>query len=115
MRFRITQNYARTYDDPIAFERGESIMRERQDKEHPGWWWCTDKRGKSGWVHESFFEDDDYRFITLEDYSAMELNATAGEIVEAVDERAGWALCVNDAGEQGWLPISHLQPIESQA
>lgn len=107
----VTQDYARVYADPISFERGESISRERPDKEQPGWWWCTDKRGKSGWVHESFFEEDDFRFIALADYSAIELNASAGERVNTLDERAGWAWCVNEAGEQGWLPLSHLQPL----
>ncbi len=112
MRFRVTQDYTRAYADPIAFERGESISRERQDEQSPRWWWCTDKRGKSGWVHESFFEDDDYRFIALADYSALELNVTAGEIVDAIDTRDGWAWCINEAGDQGWLPVSHIRPIQ---
>lgn len=109
MQFRVIQNYTRVYDDPIVFERGETITRERPDPEQPGWWWCADKRGKSGWVHESFFEEDDFRFIALADYSALELSANAGEIVDAIDERGGWVWCVNAAGEQGWLPLSHLQ------
>jgi SH3-like domain-containing protein len=111
MKFRVTENYLRVYADPIAFERGEAITRERPDPEQPGWWWCTDKRGKSGWVHESFFEEDDFRFIALADYSALEMNAVAGDEVEVIDERAGWAWCANAAGEQGWLPLSHLQHV----
>lgn len=92
------------------FERGETILRERPDPGQPGWWWCTDKRGKSGWVHESFFEEDDFRFIGLAGYSALELNASAGDVVDVI-ERASWAWCMNDAGEQSWLPLMHLQPL----
>lgn len=108
MRYRVVEDHVRSYDDPIRFERGESITVERPDADHPGWWWCTDKRGRSGWVHESFFEEEDYRFIAREDYDARELTVRAGEVVEVLDVRGGWALCRNDAGETGWAPMARL-------
>lgn len=108
MRYRLIADHARPSEDPIRFERGESIMVERQDMDHPGWWWCADKRGRSGRVHESFFEEEDYRFVAREDYDARELAARAGEVVEALDIRGGWARCRNAAGETGWLPLDKL-------
>lgn len=113
MRYRVVKDYTRQYDDPISFERGESIAVEREDKDFPGWWWCTDKRGKSGWVHENFFEEEDYRTIATEGYSALELSAKAGEALTGLDERSGWALCVNQTGEQGWVPLASLANIEA--
>lgn len=96
------------HGEPIRFERGESITVERPDTQRPGWWWCSDKRGRSGWVHESFFEEEDYRFVAREDYDGRELNLRAGESVEVLDVRGGWALCSNDAGEIGWAPLTKL-------
>jgi hypothetical protein len=112
MRYRALTDHSCTRDDPIRFERGESIIVERQDEDFPGWWWCTDKRGKSGWVHESFFEEDDYRFVAREDYDGRELTVRAGEVVHGLDVRGGRALCQNAAGEIGWLPLTSLEPLE---
>ena len=48
MHYRVINDYTSKYADPIAFEEGEAITREQADDQYPGWWWCTDKRGKSG-------------------------------------------------------------------
>ncbi len=111
MQYRVLHDHVHKYEDPIRFERGESIVVERQDEDHPGWWWCTDKRGRSGWVHESFFEPEDYRFVAREDYDARELDVRTGEIVQVLDVRGSWALCQNTAGESGWVPLTNLEPI----
>lgn len=111
MRYRVVADHVRSCEEPIRFERGESILVEQPDARHPGWWWCTDRRGRSGRVHESYFEEEDYRFVAREDYDARELSAKAGEVVEALDTRGGWALCRNNVGETGWLPLAKLAPV----
>lgn len=112
MRYRVIADHRCTQEDAIHFERGESIIVERQDESSPGWWWCTNKRGQSGWVHKSFFEEDDYRFVAREDYDGRELTAQVGEVVRGLDVRDGRALCQNAAGEIGWLPLASLESLE---
>jgi hypothetical protein len=111
MRYLVLTDYARQYADPISFEQGEAIQRERSDDQNPTWWWCTDKRGKSGWVHESYFEYEDYRYIALENYSALELTVKAGDVLDGLDVRGGWALCANANGDIGWVPLDNVQPM----
>lgn len=108
-RYRVIKDYTRQHNDPIRFERGESIIVERSDPEYPGWFWCTDKRGKSGWVHESYFEQEDYRHIAIEDYNALELTVKAGDELIGEDERGGWLLAVTRGGQRGWVPLSHVE------
>ena len=111
MTYRVIQDYARQYDDPIAFKRGESITREQEDPNQPGWWWCIDKRGKSGWVHESYFEYDDGRYLGTDNYTALELSVQADEHLAVLDERGDWAWCESNVGERGWVPMHHLAPL----
>jgi hypothetical protein len=107
--YRVVKPYTRQYADPISFERGESITVERQDDQFPGWWWCTDKRGKSGWVHREFFEEDDYRMLATEDYIAWEINVTEGDMLAGEREVGGWLLATTTAGERGWVPLTHVE------
>jgi hypothetical protein len=108
-RYRVNKDYKRSNDDPISFERGESIIVERSDPNYPGWFWCTDKRGKSGWVHESFIEQEDYRHIATEDYNALELTVKVGDELIGEDERGGWLLAVTSDDRRGWVPVSHVE------
>ncbi|GIV84549.1 MAG: hypothetical protein KatS3mg052_1556 [Candidatus Roseilinea sp.] len=111
MHYRVVADHVRSHDNAICFERGESIRVEQPDARYPGWWWCTDRRGRSGRVHESYFEEEDYRFVAREDYDARELTVCAGEVVEALDVRGDWALCRNSARETGWVPLAKLAPV----
>ena len=112
--YQVIQDYAGPYSDPInliSFDEGETLMREYTDDQHPGWWWCTDKRDKSGWVHESFFYEDDYRYIANQDYSAVELDVKAGDPLTGLREVGGWLLAQTAAGAQGWVPLANVKPI----
>lgn len=108
MKYRVVKPYTRQYTDPIAFEHGEVISVERQDPDGPEWWWCTDKRGKSGWVHESYFVEDDYRKITTQSYSAWELTVGEGDILDGQRELGGWLLATTEDGDFGWVPMENV-------
>lgn len=91
-------------EPPLCAERGDSIFREIPDPETPHWWWCRDKRGRRGRVHERFFEEEDYRFVLREDFCAQELPLSVGEWVMLIEAYDGWALVENAHGERGWVP-----------
>ena len=107
--YTVVKDYMCEYVDPIAFERGESIIREREDPEQPGWWWCTDKRGKCDWVHQSYFECDDGRYLGNDDYNAWDLGVKTGDVLHGIDKRRGWALCANINDDIGWVPSENLK------
>jgi len=113
MTWRAIAEHTSAHVPAIRFERGEAITVAYRDARAPGWWWCTDKHGRSGWVHERFFEEDDYRFVGREEYDGRELTVRTGEQVAVLDICDGRALCRNAAGEIGWLPLSILEPVEN--
>ncbi len=112
-QYHVTKSYVHQYADPISFAQGEAVLRERKDSDekYPGWWWCTDKRGKSGWVHEAYLEEDDYRFLGKFDYNARELTVAEGDVLEGLGEVGGWLLATKADGEQGWVPLDHVRPV----
>lgn len=106
-RARIKTAYATQYHDPIVMREGESVSIGERDTEFLGWVWCTDSGGKSGWCPERMlrFRDDGTAVFT-QDYSARELDVTAGESVVVEHEESGWVWVTRDNGESGWVPSS---------
>ncbi len=107
---RVTANYCQPQSERALFlERGQSVLRVEPDRRHVGWWWCVDRWGNAGWVHESALGEDDYRFIALEDFDSHELCVQVGEVLRLLETRSGRARCINAAGEVGWLPMEVLE------
>jgi hypothetical protein len=92
------------YPDPLTVRAGEPLTVGRRDPDWPGWLWCTDPRGKSGWVPESFIDNN----TISRDYTARELCVSPGDEVEPLLEVAGWLWCKTPSGATGWLPSTHL-------
>jgi hypothetical protein len=106
----VARNYDCAYPDPIAFAANDRLQLGREDEEYPGWIWCTDPRGKSGWAPVDLV--DRSNGLALADYSARELSARAGEMVSIRHKAHGWAWVINSKGEAGWLPLAHLEGAE---
>ena len=103
---RVVSRYTRQYADPIAVRAGEPITPGKEDHEYPGWIWCTDARGRSGWVPLAIVDRD--AGVARRDYSALELSVEPGELVTVEEEESGWALCRNATGSRGWVPCASL-------
>jgi hypothetical protein len=111
---RVVTAYRTQYPDPIVFSAGEEIATGREEpwQEHQDWlWiWCTDARGKSGWVPSGYIERlGGNRGRGLRDYSAVELDAEEGEQLAAEVEESGWLWCTNAAGRSGWIPLANVE------
>ncbi|HKV85892.1 MAG TPA: SH3 domain-containing protein, partial [Ktedonobacterales bacterium] len=80
-------------------------------RENPEWlWiWCTDARGKSGWVPAGAIERRGATGLGSRDYSAVELSVTAGEALTVEEELSGWLLCATDDGRRGWVPLDCVE------
>lgn len=106
----VTADYSRAYPDPIAVSCGEALAIGEEDSEYPGWIWCTNCAGKSGWVPLACVDRSAARAIY--DYSAAELTVREGDTVTLHKSENGWAWCANQAGESGWVPLAHLEDVE---
>jgi hypothetical protein len=98
-----------TYSDPIQVKRGELLMVGQEDSEYPGWIWCENQQGKSGWVPDDCIENDETGSRAKYDYSAVELRARVGERLVLIESKYGWVLCANSEGHRGWLPLTKVR------
>jgi hypothetical protein len=111
---RVTADYRAQYSDPISVRAGEALeVSGREDRwdDKPDWvWlWCTDPRGKSGWMPQGYVELIGGQGRARRDYAATELSVSAGETVNAEQEESGWLWCTNQQGGSGWVPADHVE------
>ncbi len=106
---KVIQDYQAQYPDPIAMQKGEAITPGRRDAEWPGWVWCTDIRGKSGWVPEKYIESRGETGRALQDYNAIELTVTAGEDLSLGEFESGWVWATNADQQSGWVPERNIE------
>lgn len=112
---RVIKGYQAEFADPIAVEAGEAFTVSEKTsawENNPAWiWvWCTDQRGKSGWVPKNIIqmERDGQTGTTHAAYSARELTVTAGQQLTIEQEESGWFWCCDQQGTCGWVPTSHM-------
>jgi hypothetical protein len=107
---RVTKAWHAIYPDPITFRAGDELALGVRDAEWPGWIWCTNHAGKSGWVPESYLEGHGgERGWAARDYTATELEAQVGERLTLHQIESGWFWATNRAGQSGWFPANHLE------
>jgi hypothetical protein len=112
---RVIRDYQAQYLDPISVQGGETlIVSEKVDywNDNPEWaWvWCTDRRGKSGWVPGGAidFDADGTTGKARYDYAAKELSVVIGNEPVVEREEGGWLWCTHPEGKSGWVPIDHV-------
>jgi uncharacterized protein YgiM (DUF1202 family) len=114
-RYRVMADYQASYPDPFCVTAGETFqVSEKVDawNSNPDWiWvWCTDKRGKQGWVpkHVITFNSDGITGTTRSTYTATELTVAVEDELVAHQEESGWVWCTNHQGKSGWVPLDHI-------
>ena len=112
---QVAKAYQAQFADPIAVEAGEAFaVSERTSvwENNPAWiWvWCTDQRGKSGWVPKTLIQmdADGQTGTTHAAYHARELTVTDGQELTITYEESGWFWCCDQQGRCGWVPLSHV-------
>lgn len=108
-RCRVTSAYQAAYPDPLVIKTGERLQIGDRATDWPGWLWCTNESGKSGWVPEAYIEQHNRRGLARRDYDATELSAEVGEELVVGFEESGWLWCTNQAGQSGWIPADHVE------
>lgn len=112
-RGRVIAAHEASYPDPIAFRAGEPLAVGGRTGTWDGhadwvWLWCTDPRGKSGWVPQRYIAIQGDAGRALGDYSAAELTVSAGDVLAVEDEESGWLWCRTSSGEHGWVPAANV-------
>jgi uncharacterized protein YgiM (DUF1202 family) len=98
------------YPDPLRLKVGQRVTIGDKVSEWPGWLWCTEEAGKSGWVPEAYVRrEGDTGWLVVE-YDATELSAAEGDQVEVLMQESGWAWCRKSSGDEGWLPLEVFGP-----
>lgn len=112
-RLHVITDYQAPYPDPIRVKAGDEIILDRNKKtEIPGWVWGTDQAGVSGWVPESYLELHGDTGILRCDYDAIELTVHAGDVLTFLKAESGFYWVIDQSGKRGWLPASHVIPVQ---
>jgi hypothetical protein len=113
--YLVIADYQALYPDPLSVMAGEPLevsKRVEYWNESPDWmWiWCTDQRGKSGWVPKDAidFHASGTTGIARYNYTATELTVAVGEELVGVQEESGWLWRENQQGKSGWVPTDHV-------
>ena len=112
---RVITDHQALYTDPISVKAGEPLtISEKVDywNGNPDWiWvWCTDARGKSGWVPKGLIDvhADGTIGIARYDYTATELTVAVRDELVVGREESGWLWCTNSQAKSGWVPADHV-------
>ncbi len=113
-RCYVVKDYQASNGDPLSIEAHEELhVSEKVDfwNDNPDWvWiWCTDPRGKSGWVPKNRIHRDGNIATTSSAYSALELTVVEGDVLEVKEEESGWLWCVDQQRKCGWVPLEHVK------
>jgi len=97
---QVIADYQTLYPDPLSMRAAETVkISEKVDYWHgnPDWiWiWCTDSRGKSGWVPNGSIDvhANSTTGIARYDYTATELTVAIGDELVVEQEESGWLWC----------------------
>lgn len=106
---RVKTEWKVMYFDPINVKAGDPVTLGKTDPEWPGWQWCTNQQGKSGWVPISYIEMNDGSTGVMRDaFTAKELDIVVGEEVKLHKLESGWYWASNQKGATGWIPVRNV-------
>lgn len=112
----VVTDYSAQFSDPISVNASETFT--VSDKVEPWnnnpawlWVWCTNQRGKSGWVPKDIIilNAGGVSGTVRDPYDATELTVAVGEELTAHQEAAGWFWCTNRVGKSGWVPLDNIK------
>ncbi|MGE8641318.1 MAG: SH3 domain-containing protein [Achromobacter sp.] len=114
MRYIVVARHRSEYPKPIQFAKGCLIAIGEKYEGPEGWdnWYlCRTPDSQEGWVPGQIIEHlEPGSGKALEDYTALELDVDAGDVLIGSRTLNGWAWCNRpaDAGS-GWVPLKNLR------
>lgn len=110
---RVTRAWRAVYRLPLVLHPGEVVEIGKVDPQWPGWVWCTTADDQGGWVPEQYLlrTEDGNHGIALQAYDARELTVRRGESLVLEAYESGWYWALNQDGDSGWVPETHLEDL----
>ena len=112
---RVIADHQALYPNPLTVEAGDLLIISEKAEYWNGnpswvWIWCTDARGKTGWVPKGLIDvqSNGLTGIARYGYTATELTVAIGDELIAEREESGWLWCTNSQGKSGWVPADHI-------
>ncbi len=114
MKYLATRGHRSEYPKPITFAKGAVLAVGEKYAGPEGWddWFFCEIAGQvGGWVPVQVLAFVDAQTAQArEDYTARELDVSAGDMLIGGRTLNGWAWCENPlTALSGWVPLSHLQ------
>ena len=106
---KVKANYMSSSLDPLFIMKGECLVVAYESEKWPGWIWCINKEGKSGWTPMSYLEITGESAVARRDYDAVELTVRVDDELKVLDEESGWCWCLFGGDEKGWVPTENLE------
>ena len=107
---RVIEAYQAPYPDPIQARAGDEVTIDwNKGTDIPGWVWCTNQAGKSGWAPTAYIDLQGSAGKMRCDYSAIELTIRVGEILTVHKAESSFYWVTNPAGQLGWVPMANVE------
>ena len=109
-----TQQHIAIYRDPIIVGKGEQLLLSGKTDTWQGhnWLWAKSAGEREGWVPDNLPVTSNGQTIAAYDYSAIELDVCADDRIEILEQSHGWAWCLNQSNNEGWVPLNVLKPCQ---
>jgi hypothetical protein len=112
---RVIAAYQAPYADPIRVNEGDEVVIDPDKRTNiPGWVWCTNRAGKSGWVPRTYVKYSGRAGKMLCDYDAIELTVHVGEMLTVHKAESDFYWVTSQEGRQGWVPMTHVESCENE-
>jgi hypothetical protein len=97
---------------PIRLVPGQQVQTGKHDTQWPAFVFVTTDDG-AGWVPDRHLDTSSDPAVMTIDYDTTELATTAGEELTLIerDDPSAWARVRNATGQEGWVPLSTVEPI----
>ena len=115
MKYRALKKYNSAPDNPIEITKGEELLIFEESDPHgdwPNWLFCKGEN-KEGWVPKQIITIEGSKGISSENYTAIEMNLTLGDVIISSRELNGWIWGTkeNEPDLFSWAPLDCLEVI----
>jgi len=108
---RVLADYQSAVSHPLNLHAGDVVQISDQDQRWPGWVYCTDQNGNTGWIPERYLLRREGGAVLCKDYNGKELTVKAGDELLVCQVLTSWSWCLNEKGEPGWVPTHLVQKL----
>lgn len=116
MNYIVTTTHRSEFPHPITLLRGQALVVGERYEGPEGWedgFLCQAEGQQPGFVPAPVIgRDAQGDALATADYCARELDVNPGQRLRRLRTLNGWAWCMPEAGEAGWVPLKKVRVVE---